>query len=100
MHQQALLIDIPLFHEIYFKLSTVYQTCFSFSHLSFSFSMYNFLSTKQNGVSALLMLPGYEAGRSQALVKAEGEVTLKETCQLLRLSIDLVKSIYLYMEIV
>ena len=100
MHQQALLIDIPLFHEIYFKLSTVYQTCFSFSHLSFSFSMYNFLSTKQNGVSVLLMLPGYEAGRSQALVKAEGEVTLNETCQLLRLSIDLVKSIYLYMEIV
>ena len=24
------------------------------------------------------MLPGYEAGRSQALVKAEGEITLKE----------------------
>ena len=40
------------------------------------------------------MLPGYEAGRSQALVKAEGEVTLKETCQLLRLRIDLVKSIH------
>jgi len=56
--------------------------------------MCNFLSTKQNGVSALLMLPGYEAGRSQVLVKAEGEVTLKETCQLLRLRIDLVKSIH------
>ena len=40
------------------------------------------------------MLPGYEAGRSQVLVKAEGEVTLKETCQLLRLRIDLVKSIH------
>jgi len=54
--------------------------------------MYKFLSTKQNEVSALLMLPGYEAGRSQALVKAEGEVTLKDICQLLRLGIGLVKS--------
>jgi len=64
--------------------------------------MYNFLSTKQNGVSALLMLPGYEAGRSQALVKAEGEVTLKEICQLLKLGIGLVNSMYihLYKEIV
>ena len=64
--------------------------------------MYKFLSTKQNEVSALLTLPGYEAGRSQALVKAEGEVTLKEICQLLRLDIGLVNSMYihLYMEIV
>ena len=58
--------------------------------------MYKFLSTKQNEVSALLMLPGYEAGRSQALVKAEGEVTLKEICQLLRLGIGLVKSLYIH----
>ena len=40
------------------------------------------------------MLPGYEAGRSQALVKAEGEVTLKEKCKLLRKGIGLVKSIH------
>ena len=48
------------------------------------------------------MLPGYEAGRSQALVKAEGEVTLKEICQLLKLGIVLVNSMYihLYKEIV
>ena len=61
--------------------------------------MYNFLSTKQNEVSALLMLPGYEAGRSQALVKAEGEVTLKDICQLLRLGIGLIKRLHLYQEI-
>ena len=53
-----------------------------------------FLSNKQNEVSALLMLPGCEAGRSQALVKAEGEVTLKERCKLLRVGIGLVKSIH------